>query len=76
MTALCAGWKVVCPDGSERHFPYHNHGDALCDASVFDKSPEHCTRYLEPPVSACPGGAHAVEPIAFMHGEHGGTGQS
>ena len=32
---MASGWKIVCPDGAERHPPYFNHGDAAFDAKVF-----------------------------------------
>lgn len=48
------GWKIVCPDGKERHFPYINHGDAACDARVFDRPSHACE---------CGAAPHTVEPI-------------
>lgn len=55
---LKTGWRVVCPDGQERHFPYFNHGDALFDAEVFSRDR---ARFPD-----CPEGAHTVEPVTFQ----------
>lgn len=59
MTPLKQGWKIVCPDGRERHCPYFNHGDALFDAGVFS-NPGHPNR------CECGGDKHEVEPHAFQ----------
>lgn len=69
---LCTGWEVVCPDGKVRHFPYHNQGDAACDADVYSsrgcrgnfRRPNVLQRRQEP----CPEGRHRVRPISFLHG--------
>lgn len=50
------GWKIVCPDDAERHYPYLNHGDAEHDARVFSE-PGRC--------DGCPGGAHEVVPCVY-----------
>lgn len=31
-------FRVACPDGSVRHPPYRNRGDAVCDAKIYDKT--------------------------------------
>ena len=59
------GYEVVCPDGRIRHMPYHNEGDARCDASVNTErghrySPGNPPEWYDPP---CPGGKHVVRPI-------------
>lgn len=68
---MCAGWEVVCPDGKVRHFPYHNYGDATCDAEVY--SSKGCRgNSLRPSVlqrreGPCPEGIHTVRPNSFVH---------
>lgn len=63
---VCAdscGWEVVCPDERVRHLPYHNRGDAKCDADVYSEAcPRHSTGYdpLEPVLPPCPQGVHRV----------------
>lgn len=57
------GWKIVCPDGKERHYPYGNHGDAMFDASAMDRG--EC--FDEETGDVCPkGGPHTVEPHVFV----------
>ena len=46
---LCAGYEIVCPDGRVRHYPYHNEGDAKCDAGVCDE--RGCSPYSDDPLS-------------------------
>lgn len=70
MGHICAGWEVVCPDGCVRHFPYHNLGDAECDAEVFAEG--RCelgleSRSSEANRSACPQGRHAVRSVMLAH---------
>lgn len=69
---LVRGYEVVCPDGKVRHFPYHNEGDAMCDAEVFDHAgrcafevdtPDHFR--VHGPCSSGP--THRVQPIVFQH---------
>ena len=57
MSKLAGGWEVVCPDGTVRHFPYHNYGDADCDADCFSNRLVVCV--------GCPGGVHTVRPVVF-----------
>lgn len=50
------GYEVVCPDGRIRHMPYHNEGDARCDAGVNTErghrySPGNPPEWYDPP---CP----------------------
>jgi hypothetical protein len=61
------GFEVVCPDGHVRHYPYHNEGDAKCDAEVFSergcswpsaRSGSRGSIHGQKP--ACPGGTHTV----------------
>lgn len=51
------GWKIVCPDGKGRHYPYANHADALFDAEVFDGPHENQCE--------CGASSHTVEAIPF-----------
>lgn len=37
MRTALHGWKILCPDGKERHYPYINYGDAECDARIYDE---------------------------------------
>jgi len=65
----CLGWRIVCPDGRVRHAPYHNEGDARCDARHDTK---HGHKFYEdnPPEwydPSCSGGAHTVEPVSWAH---------
>lgn len=70
MTNTCAGWEIVCPDGRVRHYPFHNHGDAACDAESY--SDEGCgvgypLSPLERAQPSCPGGNHDVRAIVLSH---------
>lgn len=59
-----AGWQIVCPDGHVRHFPYHNRGDAECDASLVENRgcEDAVSGYRQgEPLPPCPGGRHTVE---------------
>lgn len=79
MTALCHGYEIVCPDGVVRHFPYHNEGDADCDAKSYATRGCGVRDYdrLKPgdPRGPCPQGGHTVRPRAFTHPEHGARGE-
>lgn len=79
MTALCHGYEIVCPDDVVRHHPYHNKGDADCDAGVYTKRGCGVRGYdrlrPEDPRGACPQGGHTVRPIAFTHPEHSEHGE-
>lgn len=63
------GYEVVCPDGCVRRYPYHNKGDAACDAEVMSgklecsPSERWTTAY-----GKCPQGSHTVRPIRFENG--------
>lgn len=76
---LHEGFEVVCPDGRVRHYPYHNEGDAQCDAEVFTE--RKCQLYPEPsPLeleqTPCPEGVHTVRAITMACPEHGGPGEA
>jgi hypothetical protein len=43
----CLGFEIVCPDGLSRHYPYHNEGDARCDATGASKDPAELLGTLE-----------------------------
>ena len=64
------GSEVVCPDGKVRHFPYHNQGDALCDARTYSR--KGCRAWggepspLEEQLPPCPEGGHTVRLVAFV----------
>ena len=64
------GWEIACPDGRIRHFPYHNEGDALCDAEVYSergcRAGGGAPTALEQRYPACPEGEHVVRPAAFL----------
>lgn len=65
------GYEVVCPDGRVRRYPYHNEGDATCDAEVMSEDPRCRCIPGEKFVLAygeCPQGLHAVRPIQFEDG--------
>lgn len=82
MSALCHGYEIVCPDGVVRHYPYHNKGDADCDAGLYSPARHGCglRKYdaLKPddPRGLCPQGDHAVRPVAFAHPEHSERGSA
>lgn len=59
------GWRILCPDGKDRHFPYINHGDAACDARVIMER-GRCTDD-EHPHGLCPdpSGKHEVVPCVY-----------
>ena len=71
----CQGWEVVCPDGHVRHFPYHNHGDARCDAEVYSERHDVCRDAFildrPTPLQRCRGGRHVVRELVFRHAEVG-----
>lgn len=60
---LHTGWKIVCPDGQERHYPYINFGDAECDSGVLA---ERGCAPRDAGQSSCPGGEHKVEPVTYQ----------
>lgn len=70
----CIGYEIVCPDGRVRHFPYHNEGDATCDAECYTErrncgefaGPGCPPEWSDPP---CPQGEHTARPVPFTHGE-------
>lgn len=64
------GWKVICPDGKERHYPYINHGDAACDARAFERHAAPCESRDD---TECPGGQHDVVPCVFTPPRPGGS---
>lgn len=66
------GYKIVCPDGKVRHYPYGNRGDADFDAK--HSTVKGCTKterqqqYMADAIRAlglCPEGGHVVEPHMF-----------
>lgn len=76
---MASGWKIVCPDGKERHYPYNNRGDAEFDAKTYSS-----TMVTESGGCAiddrnreqhgeCPGGEHAVEPCVFTRPQPAGS---
>ena len=67
--SLAVGWEVVCPDGVVRHYPYHNEGDARCDAEVLTRrgcSPDPLPGPGGIPHPPCSGGAHTYRLVAFV----------
>ncbi len=68
---LCSGYEIVCPDGRVRHYPYHNEGDADCDARVH--SERVCRTFHDDPPEwndpPCPQGNHTVRAILLVHGD-------
>ena len=67
---LCSGYEIVCPDGQTRHYPYHNLGDAECDAGSY--TARGCARWkkgVRSLIAECPQGEHTVRPIMFQHGD-------
>lgn len=68
---LCVGYEFVCPDGAVRCFPYHNEGDAACDARV--REVRGCRVEQNDPPSwgdpPCPGGRHRVRAVTLAHAE-------
>ena len=71
----CHGFEILCSDGKVRCFPYHNEGDAACDAHVFSTR-GGCDPWMEIEMEPCPGGEHTVRSVAFVHREHDERGQS
>lgn len=55
---LHGGWEVVCPDGCVRLYPYHNEGDAKCDAEILTQ--RGCAKDPIGKQPQCPGGLHTV----------------
>lgn len=64
---MAAGWEIVCPDGRVRYPPYHNEGDARCDAAECTEG--GCRRAvlgrLARAQSPCPEGQHDVRRVSF-----------
>lgn len=74
MTALHQGYELVCPDGKVRVHPYHNEGDAECDAQTLSERgcvPDPIGHY-----PLCPGGHHRVRPILMSCPEHPAVGEA
>ena len=67
MSSECLGWTIKCPDGKLRHPPFHNEGDADCDAGVHTDRNVPCPDPATALPSDCPAGKHTVEPVAFKH---------
>lgn len=66
------GFRIICPDGKYRHYPYGNYGDAIFDAKYCSKN--GCTlsdkqkKYHANTIAIhglCPEGEHIVEPYTF-----------
>lgn len=55
---LHEGFEVVCPDGRVRLYPYHNEGDAKCDAEAVTE--RGCVSDPIGKQPSCPGGLHVV----------------
>lgn len=64
---LCHGWEIVCPDGKVRHYPYHNEGDAECDAAVFTESVCDDLDAVFAALGPCPNGTHTHRAVSFTH---------
>lgn len=68
----CNGHEIVCPDGSVRHYPFHNEGDAKSDARHYTEKrdckvgPRSPPEWGDPP---CPQGEHTVRPIPFTYAD-------
>ena len=70
----CVGWEIVCPDGSVRHHPYHNEGDARSDARTCSRRDCEADDELNPVAARlppCPQGVHSVRLTAFLHSNRG-----
>jgi len=74
VTDLHPGYEVVCPDGKVRVHPYHNEGDAECDAEVYEE--RGCVRDPIGEHPLCPGGRHRVRPILMACPEHVAKGEA
>ena len=71
MSKTCSGYEIVCPDGHVRRPPYHNHGDAACDARSISR--RGCNKPNRSSVGSnlppCPGGEHTVVLALLVHQE-------
>jgi hypothetical protein len=56
----CLGFVILCPDGKQRGYPYHNKGDADFDAGAYTEK-GRCRH------KGCTVGKHTVEPVMFRH---------
>ncbi|HXQ77090.1 MAG TPA: hypothetical protein VN797_02730 [Gemmatimonadaceae bacterium] len=63
------GWKILCPDGAERHYPYNSLGDAEFDARTYSSTMMAkgcaCDDKMLLSRGKCPGGEHTVVPCVF-----------
>lgn len=69
MARLVRGWEIVCPDGRVRRLPYHNEGDASCDAATLGERgcgrPREKETWIDAHQPRCPEGEHTIRPITF-----------
>jgi len=69
-----AGHEIVCPDGLVRLYPYHNEGDAKCDAEILTQ--RGCAKDPIGQQPPCPGGLHTVRAATMSCPEHSGSGEA
>ena len=63
-------YKIICPDGQSRNFPYHLKDDAESDAKCYTSKADGCNDINDPdwdPKNPCPGGTHTVKNLVSVN---------